>query len=638
MSAADASAGADGNVRGAYEARRAELDLAVRALDARSGRLSTLRLLAVLVAIGLGGYGGLRSLPPAGWAAFAVVAAAFLGLVVRHALLHAKKTELEQRLAWIDRGLGRLDGEHGPAPCPPPAAPAPDHPYAGDLDIVDEPGAAPPKKGAARSVFQLVSTAETWIGAGRLASWLLAPAPADVVARRQEAARELAGRGAFREDLALLAARAGASKASGVAPQDGDPMLAWAEAPPALDARARAVAAAARVLVPITVTLFVSNQVLGPERLGLARHAWLVTLTAQALVLLALRSFTERSLATAASREAPFGRYRGALARIEAEPLEAQLLADLRRRIGGPSGADASRAMRSLQTILGWADLRHNPIVHVVVNLFVLWDVWCALALERWRDRHGKSARGWLEALGEIEALASLGALAREHPAWAWPEVSASGPRFSAESLGHPLLPAARRVDNDLALTERGTALLVTGSNMSGKSTLLRSVGVNVALALAGAPVCARRLAVAPTQVMTSMRVKDSLEQGVSHFYAELERLKGVVDAVDKSPDVLFLLDEILHGTNSRERILGAKAILLHLVDRGAVGLVSSHDLGLAPLEEESNARVRNVHFEELVADGKMTFDYKLKPGVVRTANALRLMRLVGIGVDLPDA
>ena len=170
---------------------------------------------------------------------------------------------------------------------------------------------------------------------------------------------------------------------------------------------------------------------------------------------------------------------------------------------------------------------------------------------------------------------------------------------------------------------------------MSGKSTLLRAIGVNAVLALAGAPVCAERLQMTVLAVRTSMRLEDSLEHGVSHFYAELERLKRVVDSVNAGEHVLFLLDEILHGTNSRERQIGAKAVVLHVIGRGAIGAVSSHDLGLCQLEEASGGRVENVHFEELVEDGRMTFDYKLKPGVVTTANALRLMKLVGIDVEL---
>jgi DNA mismatch repair ATPase MutS len=199
-------------------------------------------------------------------------------------------------------------------------------------------------------------------------------------------------------------------------------------------------------------------------------------------------------------------------------------------------------------------------------------------------------------------------------------------------------VPEGRRVDNDVSLPEAGRALVVTGSNMSGKSTLLRAMGINVVLATAGAPVCARKARVGPLRVATSMRIEDSLEQGVSHFYAELRRLKRVIDLsrIPGPAPVLFLLDEILHGTNSRERVLGACAVVRELVARGALGAVSTHDLGITALGEELGGKVQNVHFEEQVEGGAMTFDYVLRPGIVQSSNALRLMRAVGIDVVDP--
>jgi DNA mismatch repair ATPase MutS len=263
--------------------------------------------------------------------------------------------------------------------------------------------------------------------------------------------------------------------------------------------------------------------------------------------------------------------------------------------------------------------------------------VFCAAALLRWRVRAGSQVRRWIEAMAELEALASLATFAEEHPSFAFPEVSAGDLHLVAEGLGHPLIPATARVENDVTLGSPGNVLLVTGSNMSGKSTLLRAMGINAVLALAGGPVCARRLSMACCQVRTSMRITDSLEEGVSHFYAELLRLKAIVDAANAGERVLFLLDEVLHGTNSRERNIGAKAVVSHLMMEGAIGAVSSHDVGLADLEVESGGRVKNVHFQELVEAGKMTFDYRLKPGVVTSSNALRLMKLIGIRVALPD-
>jgi DNA mismatch repair ATPase MutS len=354
-------------------------------------------------------------------------------------------------------------------------------------------------------------------------------------------------------------------------------------------------------------------------------------------VLAALRPSLEPVLAPTASREQPFGRYVALFRCIEAQRFQAPRLVRLQAAIAGEGVAGASRELDRLQTLLGFAEVRASGMFAIFVNLFLLWDVFCAAALLRWRAGAGRSVRRWIEAMAEIEALAALGTFACEHPRYAFPEVTAGPLSFVAEGLGHPLLPAFRRVENDVAIASAGTALLVTGSNMSGKSTLLRAVGINAVLALAGAPVCARRLSLAECQVRTSMRIKDSLEEGVSHFYAELGRLKGIVDAANGGERVLFLLDEVLHGTNSRERNLGAKAVVKHLLDRGAVGAVSSHDLGLSDLEAESGGKVRNVHFQELVEGDKMTFDYKLKPGVVTSSNALRLMKRIGIAVALPD-
>jgi DNA mismatch repair ATPase MutS len=254
------------------------------------------------------------------------------------------------------------------------------------------------------------------------------------------------------------------------------------------------------------------------------------------------------------------------------------------------------------------------------------------LALERWREKHGASSSKWFGAYGALEALASLGLVAHDFPAFAWPEL-VSDLRFEARELGHPLVPATRRVCNDVTGLDAGHALVVTGSNMSGKSTLLRSIGVATAMAMAGGPVCAEKLVLGPVRLVTSMRVSDSLAEGASRFYAELRRLSLVVEMAAKAPGVLFLLDEVLYGTNARERLIGSRATLAWLLEHGALGAVSTHDLALADLEGPLAGKARNVHFEEQVAGDTMTFDYKLREGVVKSSNALRLMRQLGLPV-----
>jgi DNA mismatch repair ATPase MutS len=283
---------------------------------------------------------------------------------------------------------------------------------------------------------------------------------------------------------------------------------------------------------------------------------------------------------------------------------------------------------------VGFVDALRNEAFRFFIGPLLVWDAHCASALLRWRARAGGRLRGWLDALGEVEALASLASFAFEHPDFAWPE-AAPRPTFVAAALGHPLIADEQRVGNDVRLLSSGTALVVTGSNMSGKTTLLRAVGANAVLAYAGAPVCARTLTIGPARIATSMRIEDSLEQGVSHFYAELRRLKRALEAA-REPNgvaILFLFDEILHGTNSRERIIGACSVVKELIGRGALGAVSTHDLGITNLERELQGAIENVHFEEQVEGDRMTFDYRLRSGVVHSSNALRLMRALGIAV-----
>jgi len=271
-----------------------------------------------------------------------------------------------------------------------------------------------------------------------------------------------------------------------------------------------------------------------------------------------------------------------------------------------------------------------------------LWDIHLLGAFERWQARAGRHAREWLEALGEAEALSALAGLLHANPGWAMPEIDPAADRLRGEELGHPLIPVSKRVDNDVEVGPPGTFLLVTGSNMSGKSTLLRAIGVNVVLANAGGPVCARSLRLPTLALWTSMRVEDSLERGVSFFMAELERLKAVVDAAhsvraEGERRLLYLLDEILQGTNTAERQIAARRIIMHLVKEGAIGAVSTHDLTLAANPEIEEA-ARLVHFTETIREGAegmvMSFDYKLRPGIATSTNALKLMEIVGLDLN----
>jgi DNA mismatch repair ATPase MutS len=295
--------------------------------------------------------------------------------------------------------------------------------------------------------------------------------------------------------------------------------------------------------------------------------------------------------------------------------------------------ASAERELARLDRILGWFALRNSEWGHPPLNLLASWDIHCVLALERWQRDAGGRLRGWLEALGQVEALCSLAGAAHDNPDFIFPEWIEGPAAFVAEGLGHPLLAPSVRVDNDVSLSGPGHALLITGSNMSGKSTLLRAIGLASVLAMAGGPVCARRLRLAPMSVHTRLRVNDSLADGVSHFYAELERLRAMLAATRGSIPVLFAIDEILAGTNSVERGIGARWLLGELLRAGALGAVSTHDGQLCQLPDELMSRVERVHIRESFHEGALVFDYRLYPGPVQAGNALRLMRSMGLEV-----
>jgi len=322
------------------------------------------------------------------------------------------------------------------------------------------------------------------------------------------------------------------------------------------------------------------------------------------------------------------------LERFEREPLASPRLAQLSAEMT-TAGLRPSRAVASLRRRVDLLDSRRNQLFAGIAAL-TMWDVHCALAIETWRATHGHAVAAWLAAVAELEALSSLAGFAWEHPDDVYPEIVEREVRFEAEGLGHPLMPEARCVRNDVTLGGPTRMLIVSGSNMSGKSTLLRAAGLNAVLALAGAPVRAARLRLSHLSVGATLRIRDSVQEGTSRFYAELVRLRDLVRIADGPVPLLFLLDEILHGTNSHDRRRGAAAVVSGLVERGAIGLVTTHDLALSEVADDPGARAANVHFEDRLENGRMHFDYRMRPGVVRTSNALELMRTLGLWRDAP--
>jgi hypothetical protein len=469
------------------------------------------------------------------------------------------------------------------------------HPCARDLDLFG-PG----------SLFERLHLAGTPLGEAALAHWLRTPAPAQEVRDRQTAVAELRDRLDLREDLALLGRQA---------PLRGEvaDLLAWARAAPSIPGIRRARQAAAALAGLSALSL------LGCL-LGFSPVPFLAMLTLAGGVALWLRSRGRRFLPAGAPGVADWAPLGAILARIGGESFTSPLLRRLQAALA------AAQPLRQLVR-LRWA----QPLAPLALPF--LGDVQLTLAEEAWRARYGPALANGLLAVGELEALNALAAYAYENPADPFPEVLDDGPHFEADGLGHPLLPAGRCVRNDLRLNAQQPLLIVSGSNMSGKSTLLRTVGANVVLALAGAPVRARRLRLTPLRPGATLRLQDSLLEGRSRFFTEVLRIRQLLDLARTQPPLLFLLDELFSGTNSDDRRQGAEAVVRRLLDSGALGLLTTHDLALTRLADVLGPRAANVHFADQFADGALTFDYQMRPGVLQNGNGLTLMRALGIEV-----
>jgi DNA mismatch repair ATPase MutS len=316
---------------------------------------------------------------------------------------------------------------------------------------------------------------------------------------------------------------------------------------------------------------------------------------------------------------------------LEEQSFRAPLLAGLRASLDA-EGVPPSARLARLGRVMDYLDSRDNVVVKLL-EPFLLWTPYWAFEVEEWRRHSGPAVRRWLEAMGAMEALSSIAGYAFEHPADPFPEFAEESPWLEAEGVAHPLLPEEKAVRNDIHIGGTLRLLVVSGSNMSGKSTMMRTLGVNTVLAQMGAPVRAHRMRLSPLAVGASIRVTDSLREGISRFYAEILRLRQILDLASGPLPLLFLIDEFMHGTNSHDRRIGAEAMAKSLVERGAIGLITTHDLALAGIADELGSHAANVHFEDFVEDGQIHFDYRMRPGVVRKSNAIELMRSVGLEV-----
>lgn len=586
-----------------YEMRLAARRSSLASSDQAAATLGNIRLLVVIAA--------LACIYWTQWWALAALVLIFFWIGIRIQALSNAHHRLQLAASFYEKSIARLNGKwigtgnSGDQHLPD------EHLYARDLDLFGR-----------GSLFELLCQARTRTGKQTLAHWLLNPAPIEAIHHRQQAVQELTPNLDLREDLATLGA--------GKQPQlRAAALSAWGEAPTTFLNAPRTFFRIVSLFGAAAACALIAD-ILGAE-LSWLRIAYLSMALVCGGILWHYREETKHVLSNAEGAAHEVGLLSEVLARIEAEQFQSPRLAQLRAQLN-VDGLPPSRLIAQLRRWMELVDSRDHFIVRLLGPL-VLWDLHLSFALEDWRAHSGKVMRVWIEAVGEIEALSSLAGYHYENPASVFPTILIDGPHFEAEVMTHPLMPREQAVANNVGLSPELRILVVSGSNMSGKSTLMRTIGINAVLAQAGAPVLAKSLRMSPLALGASIQTHDSLAANTSRFYAEILRLRDIMQKASSGAPVLFLMDEVLSGTNSHDRRIGAQAILRGLLDRGAIGIASTHDLALTQIAEELNGLGANVHFEDQLIDGVMSFDYKMQPGVVTHSNAIGLMRAIGLEV-----
>jgi hypothetical protein len=590
--------------RQAYQSRLERYQNRLAALENQLDRIGTARLAAAIIGLILIGVVlGLQIISV--WWLFATPIP-LIGLSIAKSRLLARRDHLRRAAAFHERGLARIDdrwmgaGETGVG------FSDEQHLYAADLDLFGN-----------GSLYQRLCEAHTRGGQEALAAWLKQPAEPDLIRRRQSAVADLRNRLDLRERLALL----GESIPGGI---DTRSLSEWASRSSELPIPTGRI-----ILNALTILLALSALIAALYPPGL----WLVgvVLAVQTVFVLWLNRPVRQVLADVERRAGELLRLAGILALIESEQFESPRLQELQQSLK-TDGKPPSRQLADLVWLIDLLNSRRNQLF-IPIALLLAWGTRMAFAIEAWRSRCGSAVGRWFEVIAEMEALLSLAGYAFENSEDPFPQIAESGSLYHGVELRHPLLSQNQCVPNDLQLGPDLRLLIVSGSNMSGKSTFLRTVGINAVLAFAGAPVRAKSLRLSPFAIGATLRIQDSLMAGKSRFYSEITRIEQIVEKAKGPLPLLFLLDELLHGTNSHDRGIGGQAIVLALVERGAIGLITTHDLTLAHIADTLGNRAANVHFADVLVDGKMVFDYKMQPGVVRHSNAIALMRAVGLPV-----
>ncbi len=482
-----------------------------------------------------------------------------------------------------------------------------EHLYANDLDIFGR-----------ASLFQYINRTGSEMGSSVLANWLLNATDTTTLQQRQIAVKELTGATEWRQQLQAYA------KEKKIQNVTKNRLQQWFDEPGQFSKRkywvwlSYVLPAIILTIIALNIAGIMAYQFRNMALLVFAIIAWYFAKKT---------AVAHQHLSKMVDELEVLG---DSIKLVEKKDFKSVLLVQMQQQFLQKNNT-ASGSLKELKTILERLDLRYNPVVFIPLAILLQWDLHQLLLLEKWKKRHHENALHWFDMLAQFEVLSSLATLLFNHPQWCFPVFTENHFFIEGRQIGHPLINITKRVDNDIYINNSGEIMLITGSNMAGKSTYLRSIGINTVLAMAGAPVCAESFSLSPVQIISSMRIADNLEESTSTFYAELKKLKTVIDLVNEGAPVFILLDEILRGTNSLDRHTGSVALLKQLIKKQAAAIIATHDVELAKLKEFYPANILNYHFDAQVSNDELYFDYKLKTGVCESLNASILMKKIGI-------
>lgn len=590
---------------GYYRLRLDQLNRTGKLLIKKKKRLSLLRLISFLGAIAVFWY-----LIQFGWIpaiSGTICMLVLFAYYVSSDLRNGELLDYNSLLININKEeLNFLDHQFSDAPDGAEWQPE-SHPYLTDLDILGR-----------SSLYQYTNRTVSERGNKTYANWLLHSPNQEHIYERQQAVKELCKKPEWRQQLQAYGLR----KKISIATEEN--ILSWIAEPGKFSVKpVWKLIRIAFPIISIALLLLYAVNILTQNQL-------LFLLVIQLMIAMGISRKISPAYGLLNKITSQLESFSDSIAWIEKESFQSGSLQELQKKFG-QGNKNASQKIRQLKKILDRLDYKLNPIVYIPLSTFLCWDLQQIFQLEKWKKEKSAETIHWFSSLGEMEAICSIAAVHFNHPAWCFPVFQYESRMIDAKDMGHPLIPENKRVNNSFSSNGTGKITIVTGSNMAGKSTFLRSVGVNIVLAMMGAPVCAKEFKVSPLKVMSSMRVTDNLEENTSTFYAELKKLKQIIESVQSQETIFFLLDEILRGTNSSDRHTGSVALINQLLKYDATGIIATHDLGLSELEKEHPGKVFNYHFDVQVENEELYFDYKLKKGVCKSMNASILMKKIGI-------